>query len=35
MNNILEDMQLVPGEDPDDETVLVYKHLIDIIDIFI
>ena len=25
----------MPGEDPHDETVLVYKHLIDIIDIFI
>lgn len=28
-------MQLVPGEDPTEDTVLVYKHLIDIIDIFI
>jgi len=35
VNNILDDMQLVPGELATDDSILVYKNLIDIIDIFI
>lgn len=35
VNNILDDMQLVPGEVATDDSILVYKNLIDIIDIFI
>jgi hypothetical protein len=27
-------MQLDPSEEPTDETILVYKHFVDIIDIF-
>ena len=34
LNNILSDIQLNSTEEPKDETILVYKHLIDIINIF-
>jgi Ca2+-binding EF-hand superfamily protein len=34
MNNILQDIQLNQREAPTDNTILVYKHLIDIIEIF-
>ena len=34
LNNLLLDMQLNPGEWPNDETILVYKSLTEIIDIF-
>lgn len=34
LNNMMYDMQLNPSEEATDETILVYKHLVDIIDIF-
>lgn len=34
LNNILQDLQLNQGELPTNDTILVYKHLVDIIDIF-
>lgn len=34
LNNILLDMQLNPSEQPSDETILVYKNLVDISNIF-
>lgn len=35
MNNLLADMQLNPNEQHTEDTILVYKNLIDIIDIFL
>ena len=34
LNNMMYDMQLNPSEEATDDTILVYKHLVDIIDIF-
>lgn len=34
LNNLLQDIQLNPGEWPNDSTILVYKNLTEIIDIF-
>lgn len=33
LHNILQDLQLDPAESPSDDTVLVYKNLVEIIDI--
>ena len=34
LNNLLQDIQLNPQEWPNDDTILVYKNLTEIIDIF-
>lgn len=34
LNNLLQDIQLNPNEWPNDDTILVYKNLTEIIDIF-